>query len=479
MPGRQEISPLCGATLFLCAGIYAQHRTGAPPAFLWAGALTLVILRCFLRSLSGAILSAMFFSTGMLLYANATHLPPDHIALLRAAVSRGTCVLQGTVVKTLSLEADRCVCQLELKNIQYYHRKEHRVTRHTCRGRVTAHLRPSLRPAYGDDLIVQGRLTALYTTGSGRRNGNPGATRNGSLHLYASKGFFPVRSHARRRASITRYAEQIKTCIADTLRRYCSPPTYGVLMAMLLGDKSGISPFTRKSMMATGTIHILVVSGFNVGIIASLIIAVLRIMRLPRLTRLALSCPLLCLYCCMTGASIPVVRATLMAIAMMCAHHFKRPALAINALALAAWAILFTEPGSLFDIGFQLSFASVLSILIIYPWGYTAAGIASLRYAMPRTLASGALVSTAAWVGTAGILAYHFRSISPITVPANIVVVPIATALTLNGICLLAAHALFPALAPFVAFTGEALVTLLIRTTELLSRVPGAHLRIP
>jgi competence protein ComEC len=109
------------------------------------------------------------------------------------------------------------------------------------------------------------------------------------------------------------------------------------------------------------------VSGFNVGIVTFIIILLLKLIRLPRKVRLACAIILLILYCLVTGASTPVVRATVMAGVFLLAYLFKREPDIYNSLFLAAIFILAFNPRQLFDIGFQLSFASVFSIIYIYP----------------------------------------------------------------------------------------------------------------
>ena len=79
-----------------------------------------------------------------------------------------------------------------------------------------------------------------------------------------------------------------------------------------------------------------------------------------------LAIPVIFLYCLMTGATNPVLRATLMAVVFLLAYFLKRDADIYNSLSLAAIFILSFNPLQLFDIGFQLSFASVLAIVLIY-----------------------------------------------------------------------------------------------------------------
>jgi competence protein ComEC len=145
-----------------------------------------------------------------------------------------------------------------------------------------------------------------------------------------------------------------------------------------------------------------------------------------------------------------------------------------NSLSLAAIIILLISPRQLFNIGFQLSFASVISIVYLYPRTKTFLHIGYLKIRAVKAIAEGAAVSLSAWLGTCGFIAYYFRIVSPVTVLANLFVVPLATLITLCGICLVIAGLLLPPLAPYFASTAELAVTLLVKLNLFLSSLPGA-----
>jgi competence protein ComEC len=228
-------------------------------------------------------------------------------------------------------------------------------------------------------------------------------------------------------------------------------------------------------MMKTGTIHILVVSGFNVGIVTFIITLVLKLMRLPRKLRLGLSTPLLIIYCLATGASTPVVRATVMAIVFLAANLIQREADIYNSLCVAMFFILTVNPLQLFDIGFQLSFASVLSIIYLYPKIKLLLRIGCIKTKFVRLLFEGCLVSLSAWLGTLGIIAYYFRIFAPITVFANIFIIPLATLITLCGFSLIFFGLILPSAAGMFAASCELFVLALVQINLFLARLPGAY----
>jgi competence protein ComEC len=143
--------------------------------------------------------------------------------------------------------------------------------------------------------------------------------------------------------------------------------------------------------------------------------------------------------------------------------------------ALAALFILLINPQELFNISFQLSFACVLSIAYLYPKIKSLLGIEFLKIRYLRMLVEGCLVSFSAWIGTLGFIAYYFKIFSPVTVLANIFIVPLATLITLCGFSLVFISLICPPLAKFFASASELVVTLLLSLNSLLVKLPGAY----
>jgi competence protein ComEC len=244
---------------------------------------------------------------------------------------------------------------------------------------------------------------------------------------------------------------------------------------MILGEKRNIPALVYNSMIKSGTVHILVVSGFNVGLVAFIIIIFLKLVRLSRNMRFVLSVPLLILYCLMTGASNPVVRATVMAIVFMSAYFVKREPDIYNSCAVAMLFILGINPRQLFDIGFQLSFASVISIVYLYPRIKSLLRTDYLKIEIVRRPIEACLVSFSAWLGTMGLVAYYFKIFSPVTVLANLFIVPLATLITLCGFSLVIIDLTFPILSPFFAYSSNLAVFLLIKLNAFLLKLPAAY----
>jgi len=201
----------------------------------------------------------------------------------------------------------------------------------------------------------------------------------------------------------------------------------------------------------------------------------LKLARIPKAIRFYIGVPLIIIYCLMTGASTPVVRATIMAIVFMFAYLIKREPDIYNSCAVALIFILLINPRQLFDIGFQLSFVSVISIVYLYPKLRSVLSPSVLKLKYIRFLVEGCLVSFSAWLGTMSLIAYYFKIFSPVTVLANIFIVPLASLITLCGFSLIVMEFICPFLSPLFAYSSEFTVALLLNINALLIKLPGAY----
>ncbi len=143
----------------------------------------------------------------------------------------------------------------------------------------------------------------------------------------------------------------------------------GILKALLLGDRSSLSPTVEDSFQATGLYHVLVISGQHVAIVAALLFSVFRLVRLPPSVTAILTAAALVLYAALTEGQPSVVRATAMTCVFLLVLWFDRDRSLLNSLAISAWSLLLLDPFWIFDPGFQLSFVAVLAIaLVALPW---------------------------------------------------------------------------------------------------------------
>jgi competence protein ComEC len=192
----------------------------------------------------------------------------------------------------------------------------------------------------------------------------------------------------------------------------------------VLGEDEGIDAATEEDFRRSGLSHLLAVSGENVTLLALLGTAVLGAFGIALRERLLWVLGLIAVYVPLAGSGPSIQRAAVMGAAGLVATLAGRRASRLYGLGLAFLVTLAIDPGIAADVGWQLSFAAVLGILLL-------AG--PLREALTswlggggwrRALAEGLAVSVAATLATAPLIAYHFETFSTTTFAANLAALP-------------------------------------------------------
>jgi competence protein ComEC len=233
---------------------------------------------------------------------------------------------------------------------------------------------------------------------------------------------------------------------------YLDPRCAEMAEGVLLGEREQIDPERVETFMATGTIHLLVIAGLHLGILAGAMFWLVRRMHLPRKWA-AFSVGLtIVLYAFLVDSGPPVVRATVLVLIACIALQLGLRPLGFNSLATAALVVLAINPTHLFHVGAQLSFLSVAGLVWFAPRllklnagherdddSHEHAGHWSLR--VLRTvfyrLLQMILISATIWLLTMPLVMARFHLCTPIAVLVNAVVwLPMAMAL-ISGFALL------------------------------------------
>lgn len=200
-----------------------------------------------------------------------------------------------------------------------------------------------------------------------------------------------------------------------------NPEIAGLITAVLFGDKTGLDTDIRDTFSFTGTGHLLAVSGLHVGLIAASILFVLKKLKVKnKISLLILTCILIA-YCYLCNFSPSVIRAVIMSITVAFALAVGRQHDALNALAVSGIIVLCINPISVFDIGFQLSYACVFCLFCLNKFFYKK----FYKLNLPKFLASGLAAGCAVQIGMLPLTAYYFDSFNFITIPLNVLAVPL------------------------------------------------------
>lgn len=271
----------------------------------------------------------------------------------------------------------------------------------------------------------------------------------------------------------------IKQHVVDVCHRTLSPLGASVVIGLLVGERSEIPADVIQAFSLTGTIHILSLSGLHVVFISAILMAIFSFLHIPYGPRVVLTIGCIGLYVLIGDSVPPIVRAAFMTSVVLLGTLWQRRRNIVNSLLVALLVVLFIDPLSLFDIGLQLSFAAVLSIVLLYPRledfcrgrGWLSKEESGLKDRCIQLL----LVSVAAQVGTMPFTAYYFYKIPLFSVVANLAVVPLSSAVMALGFLSSAVAPLSMTVAGWYAQINDLTVWLMVETASVASRLPLAY----
>lgn len=439
--------------------------------------LSLAALVFFRRPEVATVFLLMGFMAGGALYSFSYQKFPAHHIYYRVAPDRRSVVqVQGVVASELRkkemFRGQKISFELDVRGLKTGDFEG------PAAGRILVYCYRDPGCVYGDEVTLSGRLVRPYDFSRNPKFSYRKYLRRRGIYfiLNVKKDSF-VRVTARHRGHPLRQGMvTLRQRLRDILKDHLSPAEYGVMQAVLIGDRSAIPPALHRIFVQTGTAHVLAISGLHVGIVAGLIVVLLRLLPVPVTGQYLLTMLFLAGYVGVTGARPSVVRAAVMAGVFLSGFLVERETDGLNSLSWAAFLILLLNPNALFDIGFQLSFLSVMTIILFYPsivrrFFHGAPGKGGKA---ARLIGRSFAVSFSAWAGVAGLIAYYFDIVTPVTILANLLVVPLMTILVVLGFGLLAAGVIAPPMAHTFVACVRVLLSLLVFGIQAIRRIPGA-----
>lgn len=236
--------------------------------------------------------------------------------------------------------------------------------------------------------------------------------------------------------------DRMRLALADDIRLALPGPTGAFAAAILVGDRAAIDDAHAEALRISSLAHLLAISGLHMGLLTGLVFAAIRLalaltggatLRLPgKKVAAAAALGAGLAYLALSGATVATQRAFVMVAVALTAVMLDRPAITLRAVALAAVIVLAIRPVSLFDPGFQMSFAATTALV---------AAFAAWRERRPKALRdnhrpawqrsvlrwAGALVASSVIAGlaTAPVAAVHFHRLTPFGLFANLLAVPV------------------------------------------------------
>jgi ComEC/Rec2-related protein len=263
------------------------------------------------------------------------------------------------------------------------------------------------------------------------------------------------------------------------------PKERGLLSAMLLGCRAGVQGAVRDDFIQSGTLHLFALSGLHVGIIALLLIGVLRSAGLDRKYWGLVLVPVLWVYVVMTGMRPSTVRAFIMASVYWGGPLLGRRPDAASAWALAAAMVLLLDPMQVLDPGFILSFAVVGFLIVgcarfrgwLIPADYGLEG-RTVRRKVQFYLRSLLLSSGVAWAASFPLALFYFHRASLVGPLTNLVAVPLSFVIVLTGGLSLLFGGWIPVVAELLNHAARFFLMGLCAVCSFFASIPGGALSL-
>jgi competence protein ComEC len=439
LPAKQAGSPLATAALFLVIGLVLGERFTYFPVLIFASSVMILLVRRRLPTSSvpvGFVLTALLF--GLLYYQVVTR----YLAVsgLSPYLDKTVVTFEGQLEDPVRHYPDRQIGTVDIERVLLPGETRE------VQGRVRLTLDwPDAGFLPGDLLRVEAKLRspqgfknpggfdyADYLHRDGIQAVSTISRPERVMKLGTAPGVFM------RRIAIWR--ERIRLAILNSLHGREA----AILQAMIIGESGYLTNKIRDDFMASGTTHILSISGSHLGLVAFVVFLVIRrILRfLPTPVFLRLTIRLtpsqvaagvtffpVVFYALLASGQVATIRSLIMILVYLVAVVLQREDDLLNALAFAAVLTLLWEPRAILDISFQLSYGSVLAMGLLLRWWRDHASkevLPTSRSRLIRSVGLMLLLTLTTTVWTAPLVAYHFHQVAWVGLFANLVIVPIA-----------------------------------------------------
>ncbi|MHB1118115.1 MAG: ComEC/Rec2 family competence protein [Minisyncoccota bacterium] len=259
----------------------------------------------------------------------------------------------------------------------------------------------------------------------------------------------------------------LKTVFTNNISHAIREPEAALASGIFLGVKGSLGDELLQRFRETGVAHIIVLSGYNIAVVAGVVSRL--VMFMPLTVRLVASGLGIIFFSLMVGGGATVVRATIMALVIILARMFGRERDALRVLVLAGGFMVFVNPMILLhDVSFELSFAATLAIVVFVPIiekYFSCISNLVLREIMATTAATQIFVLP--------LILYYMGSVSLISFIANIFILPVVPIAMLAG-ALVAMLAWVPFIGGAVALVAYLVLAYIIVAVEFFARVPFA-----
>jgi len=246
-----------------------------------------------------------------------------------------------------------------------------------------------------------------------------------------------------------------------------------ILEALLLGERGRMDQTTISSLQRSGLYHLMAISGAHIGIISFLVLTILEVIRLRRRPSYVVLIVFLLFYASLVEGRASVLRATIMALIYLSGKLLWKQVRVLNTIAISAFVLLLFNPFSLFDPGFELTYAATLSIILFYP------RVSKYVSRLPLKIGELLALSLTAQLGILPLVAFFFNRVTFSSLFLNIPAVPLVGLIMGSGFIFLILSPVSTGAAALLAQGIEFLIDVFLWISRLGDAVPAFSFRIP
>lgn len=284
-------------------------------------------------------------------------------------------------------------------------------------------------------------------------------------------------AHQNSEFSIRAKAEEVRKAVIKLyLNSGITKENIGILSTLSLGEKQDLKKVTRAEFAKVGGAHVLAVSGLHLGIVylgISFLLSFLSKNKYTNILKQVIIILALWSYAFICGLPPSVVRSSLMFSIIAVASIFNREAISLNTVFFTAFCMLVYQPNYLFDIGFQLSFSAVISILCL---GTRLQHTLQFNTKIGNWAWSLCSISIAAQLGTMPLTLYYFHQFPTYFLLTNFIVIPAASLLIYLALLLIILSPLH-VLSSYISDMLNTIIHLLSNSIHRISCLPYASIQ--
>ena len=471
-------SPFFTFVVFFMIGIVC-YQFWMWPFVLLAGLLAFSILAAGILvnkpKLCLGLLFISFFLSGIIYAKNFETISFDDISRIGRYYAKEPVSLEGVIVSDVEkrdfFKTQKTSFTLEVRDFKtkWGWKKK--------RGKVLVNVFQDADLKYGDYIFIEGKLHRPFNFQPHSKFSYPRYLRYRGVHFILSVGkdrtirvLDPGHGDP-----IEDLAFKARDKFRDMLVRTLSKKESGMMRALILGERTSLDDQINELFIRTGTAHVIAISGLHITIVSVMFFMFLKLLPVGRKNQYLLAIALLVFYTFLTGCRPSVVRASIMAIVFLLSFLLEKETQSLNSLSLSAFLILLLNPFFLYDIGFQLSFVSVLFIIRLFPWWNTwIAQFVKEDAKVLHFLTQSLGISLVAWLGVVGLILYNFEILTPVSILANLVIVPLSSLTIILGMGLITLGPIHQVLAVCFAACVKFALNLMVILTFVFDRFPAS-----